>query len=93
LDGLDHQVSIIARWDIAALLEFKDAVVLEFFAVCHAVSFGPLYLTRVLLRLEELVAFAAAEAEDLGVIAAESSPVAWVDIARAEVALIDMHFN
>jgi hypothetical protein len=61
--------------------------------MCHTIGFGPLALARVLPCLEELVALAATEAEDLGIITAKGSAVAGVDIARTEVTLVDMHFN
>ena len=91
LHGLDHEISIIARWDIALLLELKHGVVGHLLAVGHAVSLGPLELARVLLRLEQLVALAGAEAEQFRVIAHEGCPVTRVHVARTEIALVNSH--
>jgi len=91
LNGRHHQIAIIARWDIPFLLKLEHGVVGEFFAVSHAVGLGPLKFARILLSFEQLVAFAAAESENLRVVSHEGGPVARVHIARAEVALVYTH--
>ena len=92
LQGLDHEVSVIARRDIALLLELKDRVVGHFLAVRHAVGLGPLELARILLCLEQLVALGRAEAEKLGVVSDEGGAAAGIHVAATEVALINSHF-
>jgi len=92
LQGLHHQVSVISRGDVPALLELKHGVVGHFFAVGHTGSLRPLQLPWVLLTLEELVAFGAAEAEDLGVVPHKHCAVTGVDVHRTEIALFDTHF-
>ena len=52
LQCLHHQISIIARWNISPLLEFKDTIICHFLAVRHSVCLSPLQLAWVLLGLE-----------------------------------------
>ena len=92
LQGFDHQVPIIARWNIASLFELEHCVVGHFLSVRHPRCFGPFELSGVFLGFEQLVALAGAEPELLRVVADEHGAVAGVDLTRAEVALINSHF-
>lgn len=56
-----------------------------------AIGLGPGDFTGVVLGFEVPVAFRAAETEHFAVVAHEGDAVAWVDWARAEVALLDSH--
>jgi len=91
LHGLHHEVSVVAYRDIATLLKFEHRVIDHFLAVGNTGCFGPCELTGVLLAFEELVALGGAEAEELGVVTDEDSSVSGVNIAGAEIALLDSH--
>ena len=68
LDCLHHQLSVVASWDVAALLELENWVYCHFLTMCCSVSLGPFELAGVPLGLEKLVALRAAETEHLTLI-------------------------
>jgi hypothetical protein len=71
------------------LLELESAVDGHFLAVRATEGLGPAELARVALHLEVGVAFAAAEAELLGVVAHKGDAFGGVAGAGAEVACFD----
>ena len=91
LHGLDHQISVIACWDVPLLLKFQYAVIGHLLAMSHSVGLGPLELSGVLLGFEEFVALAGAESEMLAVVAHKCRSMAWIYIARTEVTLFNTH--
>ena len=61
----------------------------HFFAAQGTVGFGPFQFAWLSLHFEVLVAFRAAEAEDLGVVADEGDAFGWVYGSRAKMAGFD----
>lgn len=93
LDRLDVHVSIVLHWLVALLFELENRVVCQLFAVNFSVGFGPGEFSWVVFGLEMLVALSTTEFENFTVVTNEGHSMAWVNRTRAEVTLIDSHFN
>lgn len=77
LDGLDPQITVVSNRNVSALLEVEGGIDGHFLSSQPSVGLGPLHLTRVVLRLEMLVALGPTESEDLAIITDESNSSAW----------------
>ena len=90
-DRLFDELAVVLDGTVAESLELEGGIHAHLLTRRTPEGLRPLELTRVELVLEGLVALAAAELEDFGVVAHEGDAVAGVAGAGAHVAVLDPH--
>lgn len=90
-DGRLHKLAVIPDRDVPALLKLEGGVDGHFLADGLSEGFGPAELAGITFHLEVFVAFGAAEAEVLTVVADKGDSMAWVTGRGTEEALFQTH--
>ena len=93
LYSFHNSFPVVPDGSVSSLFEFKCRVNSHLLTLCVTIGLRPAYFPRVSLHLEVLETLRPAKLKNFAVISCEHHAVPWVNVAGAEVALLNPHIN